>query len=152
MARYDRDALKFFAGFERIGYTNPHTPLKAGFEDIGSYLIAFVSNTAYHNEKTVNVYWVGVRYTVIPHLEVTGAYYGYRQNAYGTGKLAGCGTSVSSTCSGRFEAYSLDADYHFNKRFDAYLGAMYSGVHNGVASGYLNTTNINPTLGVRYKF
>jgi len=44
------------------------------------------------------------------------------------------------------------ADYRFNKHFDAYLGAMYSGVHDGVASGYLNTTNINPTVGVRYKF
>jgi hypothetical protein len=29
---------------------------------------------------------------------------------------------------------------------------MYSGVHDGVASGYLETTNINPTVGVRYKF
>jgi hypothetical protein len=29
---------------------------------------------------------------------------------------------------------------------------MYSGVHNGVASGYIFTTNINPTIGVRYKF
>jgi hypothetical protein len=29
---------------------------------------------------------------------------------------------------------------------------MYSGVHNGVASGYIHSTNINPTVGVRYKF
>jgi hypothetical protein len=29
---------------------------------------------------------------------------------------------------------------------------MYSGVHDGMASGYLSTTNINPTIGVRYKF
>ena len=29
---------------------------------------------------------------------------------------------------------------------------MYSGVHDGAASGYLSTTNINPTVGVRYKF
>jgi hypothetical protein len=46
----------------------------------------------------------------------------------------------------------FDADYRFNLPFDAYLGAMYSGVHDGVASGYLNTTNINPTVGVRYRF
>jgi hypothetical protein len=25
-------------------------------------------------------------------------------------------------------------------------------VHDGVASGYLHSTNINPTIGVRYKF
>jgi predicted porin len=51
-----------------------------------------------------------------------------------------------------FEAVFFDADYFFNQRFDAYVGAMYSGVHDGVASGYLSTTNINPTVGVRHKF
>ena len=50
------------------------------------------------------------------------------------------------------EAFSFDADYRFNVHFDAYVGAMYSGVHDGMASGYLSTTNINPTIGVRYKF
>ncbi len=30
---------------------------------------------------------------------------------------------------------------------------MYSGVHDGLANGYpYYTTNINPTIGVRYKF
>jgi predicted porin len=80
------------------------------------------------------------------------AYYGYRQNAYGAGQQAGCSTSAHSTCSGSFDAFSFDADYRFNIHFDAYLGAMYSGVHDGVASGYIYTTNINPTVGVRYKF
>jgi predicted porin len=100
----------------------------------------------------VQVYWTGARYTVIPHLDLTAAYYGYHQNAYGTGKQAACSTSKYSACSGSLEAFSLDADYRFNLHFDAYLGAMYSGVHDGVASGYLKTTNINPTIGVRYKF
>jgi hypothetical protein len=31
-------------------------------------------------------------------------------------------------------------------------GPMYSGVHDGAASGHFHSTNINPTLGVRYKF
>jgi predicted porin len=152
MALYKIDPLKFFAGYEHIKYANPTRPLSAGFNDIGNYVLAFVSNSAYNNNKTVQVYWTGARYTVIPHLDLTVAYYGYHQNAYGTGKAAGCTTAVNSTCSGRFEAFSVDADYRFNLHFDAYLGAMYSGVHDGVASGYLNTTNINPTIGVRYKF
>jgi len=30
---------------------------------------------------------------------------------------------------------------------------MYSGVSDGLANGYLfNTTNLNPTIGVRYSF
>ena len=152
MASYKVDPLKFFAGYERIKYANPATPLSAGFNDIGDYVLAFVTNNAYNNSKTVEVWWAGVRYTVIPNLDLTAAYYGYNQNAYGTGKQAGCSTSAHSTCSGSFEAFSFDADYHFSKHFDAYLGAMYSGVHDGVASGYIYSTNINPTLGVRYKF
>jgi predicted porin len=152
MALYKFDPLKFFVGYEHIKYANPHTPLSAGFNDIGNYVLAFVTNNAYNNSRTVQVYWSGVRYTVIPHLDLTAAYYGYRQNAYGTGTQAGCTTTAHSVCSGSFEAYSIDADYRFNQHFDAYFGAMYSGVHDGVASGYLSTTNINPTLGVRYKF
>jgi predicted porin len=152
MASYKVDPLKFFAGYERIKYANPSTPLSAGFNNIGGYVLAFVTNNAYNNSKTVNVYWTGLRYTVIPPLDLVVAYYGYDQNAYGSGAQAGCATSAHSVCSGRFDAYSFDADYRLNKHFDAYLGAMYSGVHDGVASGYSYTTNINPTIGVRYKF
>ena len=152
MALYKSDPFKFFAGYEYIKYANPNTPLSAGFNTIGGYVLAFVTNGAYVNSKTVQVYWTGVRYTVNPNLDLVVAYYGYRQNAYGTGNQAGCTTSAHSVCRGSFEAYSVDADYRFNKHFDAYLGAMYSGVHDGVASGYLSTTNINPTVGVRYKF
>jgi len=152
MALYNFDPLKFFAGYMHIKYADPANPLSAGFNDIGDYVLAFVTNNAYNNSKTVQVYWTGARYTVIPNLDLTVAYYGYNQNAYGTGKQAGCSTSAHSVCSGSFEAFSFDADYRFNKHFDAYLGAMYSGVHDGVASGYIYTTNINPTVGVRYKF
>jgi len=152
MAFYKMDPFKFFAGYEHIKYANPTRPLSAGFNDIGGYVLAFVTNNAYGKSKTVDVYWTGVRYTVIPHLDLTAAYYGYNQNAYGTGTQAGCTTNAHSTCSGSLDAFSFDADYRFNVHFDTYLGAMYSGVHDGAASGYLHSTNINPTIGVRYKF
>jgi predicted porin len=152
MALYNLDPLKFFAGYMHIKYANPANPLGAGFSDIGGYVLAFVTNNAYNNSKTVQVYWTGARYTVLPGLDLTVAYYGYQQNAYGTGKQAGCSTSAHSSCSGSLEAFSFDADYRFTKHFDAYLGAMYSGVHDGAASGYLYSTDINPTIGVRYKF
>jgi predicted porin len=152
MARYKFDPFRFFAGYEQIKYDNPNTPLRAGFDTIGGYVLAFVTNNAYNNSKTVQVYWTGVRYSIIPNLDVTLAYYGYHQNAYGTAQQAGCSTAAHGVCSGSLEAYSVDADYRFNVHFDAYLGAMYSAVHDGVASGYLSTTNINPTVGIRYKF
>ena len=152
MASYRLERLKFFAGYEYLKYENPKTPLSAGFIDIGGYVLAFVNNTAYDNAKKVQVYWTGIRYTVIPRLELTAAAYGVHQNANGSGKQAGCSTNAYSVCSGSLEAFSFDADYRFNVHFDAYVGAMYSGVHDGMASGYLHTTNINPTIGVRYKF
>jgi predicted porin len=152
MALYRLERLKFFAGYEYIKYENPRNPLDAGFINIGGYVLAFVNNTAYANAKMTQVYWTGVRYTVVPRLELTAAWYGVHQNAYGSGKLAGCSTSASSLCSGSLEAISFAADYRFNPHFDAYLGAMYSAVHDGLASGYLETTNINPTIGIRYKF
>src|SRR5271170_5397111 len=67
MALYKADPFKFFAGYMHIKYANPSTPLSAGFNDIGDYVLAFVTNNAYNNSKTVQVYWSGVRYTVIPH-------------------------------------------------------------------------------------
>ena len=152
MGLYRFERVKLFAGYEYIKYENPKTPLKAGFVNIGGYVLAFVSNAAYDNSKMVQVYWTGIRYAVIPRLELTAAYYGVHQNAYGSGTQAGCSSNAHSTCSGDLEAFSFDADYRFNPHFDAYVGAMYSGVHDGMANGYLATTNINPTLGVRYKF
>jgi predicted porin len=152
MASYKLDPIKVFGGYEYIKYENPKRPLSAGFTDIGDYVLAFVNNNSYSTQKFVQVYWTGVRYTVIPNLELVAAYYGVHQNAFGTGTQAGCSTAAHSACSGSLEAISFDADYHFNVHFDAYLGAMYSGVHDGLANGYINTTNINPTIGVRYKF
>ena len=153
MASYKLDPVKLFAGYEYIQYADPKTPLTAGFTDIGAYVLAFVNNTAYQsNDKLVQVYWTGIRYTVIPHLELTAAYYGVHQDDYGTGKFKACATGASSTCSGGLDAVSFDADYRFNVHFDVYLGAMYSGVHGGMASGYIYTNNINPTVGARYKF
>ena len=152
MGSYKVDPFKFFAGYEYVNYTNPTTQLTAGFIDIGGYVLAFVNNGAYDTPKIVQIYWTGVRYTVNANLDLTVAYYGSHQDAYGTGTQAGCSTSAHSVCSGGLEAISFDLDYRFNRRFDAYLGAMYSAVRGGLASGYLNTTNINPTVGVRYKF
>ena len=152
MGSYKVSKVKLFAGYQYIKYVDPATPLSPGFVNIGGYVLAFVNNTAYKNPKISQVYWTGVRYAVIPQLELTAAYYGVHQSAYGSGTQAGCSTNAHNVCSGSLEAFSFNADYRFNVHFDVYAGAMYSGVHDGLAAGYLNTTNINPTIGVRYKF
>jgi predicted porin len=145
--------LKLFAGYEHIQYANPTKSVLAGATGLGGYILAFANDAAYANDKKLDVYWGGVRYSVLPRLDVTAAYYGYRQNAYGTGSQAGCSTDAHSTCSGSFRAYSVDAVFRFTKRLDAYAGIMYSAVSDGLANGYLyDTTNINPTIGLRYSF
>src|SRR5450631_1033958 len=139
---YNLGAPKFFFGYEHIQYEDPKTPLAAGFDDIGGYKLAFVNNAAFPNHKILQVYWVGVRYTVIPDLDLTAAYYGYHQNAYGTGADAGCTGRQSGTCSGTLDDVSFNADYRLTKRFDAYAGVMFTNVHNGLASGYLHVTDM----------
>lgn len=157
MALYNMGVVKFFGGYEHIQYANPDSPLSAGF-NVAAYTIAFVNvqsgpKSTYVNDKTLQVFWGGVRYSVIPELDLVGAYYGYKQNAYGTGANAGCSTNKSGTCSGTEDVVSFDADYRLTKRFDAFIGAMYSGVHDGLANGYtLHTTDLTSTMGVRFKF
>jgi predicted porin len=153
MGSYKIADFKFLAGYEHIQYANPDHGIEPGFTDIGGYNLAFTNNAAFPNDKVLQVYWAGLRYTVMPGLDLTGAFYGYHQNSYGSGANAGCSTNKAATCSGRFEAFSFNAVYAFTKRFDGYAGAMYSAVYDGVANGYgFQRNNINPTIGVRFKF
>ncbi|HEV7612703.1 MAG TPA: porin [Steroidobacteraceae bacterium] len=152
MGLYNMGIVKLFAGYEHIQYANPETPLSPGFS-VAAYTMAFVNNKAFAKDKTLQVFWGGVRYTVIPQLDLVGAYYGYKQNSYGTGANAGCTTNKAGTCSGTEDVISFDADYRLTKRFDAFVGAMYSGVHDGLANGYIfHTTDLTTTVGVRFKF
>ena len=153
MALYNFGAPKIYAGYEHIQFSNPSTPLAAGFDDIGGYKLAFVNNAAFPNDKILQVFWVGAKYTVLSKLDLVAAYYGYHQNSYGVGANAGCDTNKAGTCSGTELALTFSADYRFSKRFDIYAGAMYSSVSDGLASGYLfSTNNINPTVGFRFRF
>lgn len=145
--------VTLYGGWQHITYMNPSIPLVAGFDDIGGYKLGAVSNTAYKDaDKILKVYWAGLRYAVTPQFTAALAYYGEKQDAYATGADAGCSTIVSSKCSGNFNAVSVSLDYHFTKRFDTYLGAMWSGVQDGLANGYLNRQMIDPTIGLRFTF
>jgi predicted porin len=164
MGSYKVSVFKFLAGYEHIKYSNPSEPLTpaplngVGFDNIGGYKLAYVNNAAFPQDKILNVYWAGIRYTALPGLDLVGAFYGYHQNTYGTAaNNAKCSTTIApetpGTCSGHFDAFSFDAVYAFTKRFDGYAGAMYSAVYDGVANGYTQQrNNINPTIGVRFKF
>jgi predicted porin len=154
LALYDLGVVKFYAGFEHIQFADPRDPFTTGI-NVAAYDIplSFLTQTAYPTDREQQVYWAGVRYTVVPDLDLVGAYYAYHQNSYGIGANAGCDSNQAATCSGRTEAISFDAVYRLSRRFDTYLGALYTGVLNGQANGYvLHTTDITTTWGVRFKF
>ncbi len=144
--------LKLYAGYEHIAFDNPTDPLPVGTLIIGGYQLAVVNNAAYDNQKTLQVFWGGVKWNPTPDLELTAAYYGYKQNSFATGANAGCSTTVSSGCSGNLNAASAVIDYRLTKRFDVYFGPFWNEVQNGLANGYLYRNNIATTLGLRFKF
>jgi predicted porin len=152
MAMTDVGLVKGYAGYEFIRFTNPSTPLAPGFEDIGGYTLAFVNNAAYGLSRDLQIFWAGVRYEAYADLDLALGYYGYRQNSYATGANANCSTDASAGCSGTEGAVSAAADYRLSKRFDAYLGAMYSDVTSGLASGYLHRSMLASTVGLRIEF
>jgi predicted porin len=165
MALYNLGTITFYAGYEHIKFENPNNPYSVGQSIIGGYVLAVVNNTAYDDNKVLQVYWAGAKWTVLPALDLIVDYNGYHQNSYATGKNAGCTTTVASQCSGTENTVSLVADYRFSKRFDAYIGTFYSEVQDGLASGF-ELTNLNSkgesttssastlatTMGIRFKF
>ena len=152
-ALYSFGAPKIYAGYEHIQFANPTTPLAAGFDNVGGYKLAVVNNAAFPTDKVLQVFWAGAKYTVLSKLDLTAAYYGYKQNSYGIGANAGCSTNKAGTCSGTEAAFGFSADYRFTKRFDMYAGVMYTNVAGGLANGFIfSTNNVDPTIGFRFRF
>ena len=94
----------------------------------------------------------GAKIAATPDLDLLGAYYHYKQNSFATGAEAGCSSTVNAKCSGTENVFSLVADYRFAKRFDGYLGTMWTGVQDGLANGFLNKSTLTTTTGIRFKF
>jgi predicted porin len=147
---YTLGAFKLYAGFERIEFENPSRPLRPGFTGLGGYTFSVVNNEAFPHAKHLDVSWLGVKYAINKDFDLTGAYYHYNQNAYGK---TICHERSAANCSGQLDAYSVRLVWHnFAKRFDAYTGAMFSSVSDGLAAGYLHRSTIDPMVGVRFQF
>jgi predicted porin len=152
MASYTFGKAKIFAGYETIEYENPSHPLEPGYDTLGGYTLAFVNNAAYVDHRMLQVFWSGLKYSITSDLNISAAYYGWRQNSYATGANAGCTTDQSPGCSGSLNAWSLSTDWRISKRFDIYAGSMRTSVSDGLSSGYLNTSNVATTAGIRFTF
>jgi predicted porin len=155
MARYDLGSWRAYAGYERISYGDPNAGsafTQVGSSTVGGYFIGAITTNAYVNDKVLQVEWAGLKYEFSPKIRLTGAFYRYDQNSFATGKSAGCSTTSSTGCSGAEIAYSLVAEYQYNRYFDFYAGALRSGVSGGLASGFLNNSTVSTTAGVRLSF
>jgi predicted porin len=149
MALYGWETLKIYGAYEHIKFANPNNPLAPGALIIGGYQLAFVNNAAFDINKVLKVYWGGVKWTAMPDLDLLGAFYGYKQDSFAAN---GCSDSSKSSCSGTESTFSVVADYRFSKRFDGYIGTFYSKVQDGLANGFLNTSTLTSTVGIRFKF
>nr|WP_246731456.1 porin [Methylocapsa sp. S129] len=151
LAKYTYNQIKLYGGFEHITFQNPSNPQLTSFTDIAGYTVAAadITNTAYTNNKILKIMWLGGRYAFTDTIDAGVAYYHYIQDSYAAKY---CNNTSSGSCAGTLDAVSFDADWKFAKKFDVYAGVMFSEVHNGLASGYLYKTNIDPTVGLRFRF
>lgn len=156
MGSYKWGPAKLFGGYERIHYVNASSSLPNGTDYLGDYVMTTVVNNAYVNAKNLDIYWTGVKYAFNPRLDLSAAYYGYRQNSYGA---TSCSDASASTCSGTENVFSLAAVYKLIKHVDLYGGAAWSEVKDGMANGYLSlpagatkTSNTMLIVGARVAF
>jgi predicted porin len=141
--------IKFYAGWERIKYNNPAHTVPVGSIDIGGYVLGVVNNAAFNIQKIFTISWVGARWSITPDFDLTAAGYGYNQKSFNAN---GCTNASATSCAGELADISLVADWHFTKRFDTYAGVNWSRVQNGLASGFLYTSEYSPMVGVRFNF
>ncbi len=145
---------KLYGSYEHIQFSNPSSPVQPGALTLGGYVLAFVNNASIPagQSKVFQFVWLGAKFPVTPALDWTVAWYRQEQSAFAAGASAGCNTNASAQCSGLLNAISSDLVYKASKRFDVYGGMMWSDIKGGLANGYLYTTEVNPTVGVRYTF
>jgi hypothetical protein len=68
---------------------------------------------------------------------------------------AGCGLhreGEEPQCAGTFNAISAIADWQFAPKWDLYTGLIFSKVNGGLANGYIERNNIDPNVGLRFRF
>ncbi|MGP0104603.1 hypothetical protein [Rhodoblastus sp.] len=145
------------------GYVYSRTVNPSGFYPFGLPTIAegivvppgAVTSNAYDVPRLLNTMWTGLRYAVLDNVNLAAGVYWQTQNDYlaPPATCAGSGTATSSgKCAGGRYSYSFMVTYRPVRRITLYAGVMASNVYGGVASGYLHSQNIDPTIGARLEF
>jgi predicted porin len=169
-ARYTIGPWKLFGGYEHITFANPNNPLLPGAFAAGGYNVAFANNNFYSTDRNQHVFWAGVKYAVTSSLDITGAYYGIRQEYFTVGAGPGAGgnptfssapggpvssatqaancainSASSAGCAGAVDVFSLALDWRFARHVDLYAGVSWQQKTGGLANGFILST-ANGTL------
>ena len=166
LAKYVVGPLKLYAGYEYIDFAPPSdvpTSLEsANGTWVGAgYPLTAISGTAYSglpgsgSDKHLQIMWVGAKYSITDNLDVASGYYHYIQNNYlvATGATNCVASSAAhSQCGGTLDAISGVIDWRFAPKWDTYFGIMYSNVNGGLSNGYLARNNLDPSVGLRFRF
>ena len=168
-AKYALGPYTFYGGYEYARYMPPSNAYPDGFRSLGGYRVlpGAVNVASYEVNKILQVAWAGADYAVRGDLDVIGAVYYASQNNYtprgpwpsscaANARPAVPGAapqgSAQPTCAGGLFVLSALIDYRPVERLDVYGGLMASQASGGVASGYIHSGNIAPTVGLRLSF
>jgi predicted porin len=157
LARYDWDPFKFYAGYIWAVTTNPtNTFYPWGLGTISSGLsvpAGAVTTNNFNIPRVRDTLWTGARYAVLRNLELAAGVYWENQSNFNPGLCTGSGSATSSSrCAGNRWSTSFLVDYRVTPRLNLYAGVLFSEVSGGLASGFLHTSNIAPTAGLRFRF
>jgi predicted porin len=159
LGRYQWEKFKFYLGYIYSRSTNPsQTYFPFGVPSVAPGIGAppgFITTNAYTVPRELNTVWTGLRYAVTKTVEIASGVYWEIQNDFlaPPAVCTGSGTTTSSTrCSGGRYSYSFLAEYKPVPRLTIYGGVLVSNVYGGVASGYMHTENVAPTIGTRFQF
>jgi len=168
LAKYTVGPLKVMGGYEYITYAPP-SDVPLSFTDIGGGGIGagypgtsisatnFIGTPGNGTDKHLQIMWIGAKYSVTENVEVTAAYYHYIQSNYlvptASKNCTGVfGNEGNGDCAGTLDAISALVDWKFAPKWDTYAGIMFSQVNGGLANGYLVRNNLDPTVGLRFRF
>ncbi len=166
--RYTIGPWKFYGGYEFVQYENPSNPLSPGAFAQGGYNLGYVNNNNYLTDKNLNIFWVGVKYSVTPNLDIAGAYYGQRYGFFTSGTapsaagfanvpggpttgtaaqqaLCAANSAALANCAGGQDMVSVTLDWRFARHVDMYAGVAWNQKFGGAASGFV-LSNANGTL------
>lgn len=156
LGKYKWNQWGFYGGYLYARLMNPSDDYTGGFQTIATGIFVpagQVTFTNYNVQRVNMTYWGGAKYSFRPDLDIAFGYYFQSQNNFNTAPCTGFGPTISSSkCSGGEQGISLLVDWRPWKRVDLYAGVMRTSVFGGVANGFNNSVNWDPSAGIRVRF